>query len=70
MLGISGANQSTPVCDPCYDPLHALERSGLLELLLNLLSLVFGRGISVQAKQSTEIKLRRLEQLDFADVDL
>jgi hypothetical protein len=50
--------------------LHALERSGLLELLLHLLSLIICRRIAMQAEQSTKVELGRPQQLDFAYMDL
>ena len=42
----------------------------LLELPLNFLALVVSRRFSMQVQQRTKIKLRRLEQLDLADMDL
>lgn len=41
-----------------------------LELPLNLLALVISRRFPVEVQQGTKIKLRGLEELDFADVDL
>lgn len=41
-----------------------------LELPLNLLALVISRRFPVEVQQGTKIKLRGLEELDLADVDL
>jgi hypothetical protein len=42
----------------------------LLKLPLDFMALVVCRGFSMQIQQSAEVKLRRLEKLDFANVDL
>jgi hypothetical protein len=47
-----------------------LSENGLLELALNLLSLLVGVGLAVEVKKSTEIELWCLEELDLSDVDL
>lgn len=50
-------------------PLNVL-KDLLLELPLNLLALVVGGGLAVQSKESTEVELGGLEELDLTDVDL
>jgi hypothetical protein len=50
-------------------PLHILENS-LLELPLNFLSRFVRCRFAVEAKQSTQIELGRLEELDFTYVHL
>jgi len=49
--------------------LHALQHL-LLELPLNLLSGLIDAALSVEGEEGTEIELRSLEKLDFADVNL
>lgn len=50
-------------------PLNSL-KDRLLELPLNLLALVIGSRLAVEGKQSTQVELGGLEELDLADVDL
>ena len=42
----------------------------LLELPLNPLALLIGRGLSVERHEGTKVELGRLQQLHLADVDL
>lgn len=42
----------------------------LLELTLDLLALVIGGRLPMEVQQCTQVKLRRLEQLDLADMNL
>lgn len=62
-----------PLCFPHAihpKPLLNLLQDALLELPLNLLSLLIGPRLAVQSHQSTEVELGCLEELDLADVDL
>ena len=52
-----------------HDRLNIL-KNRLLELALDLLARVVCAGLAVQAEEGTEVELRRLEELDLADVDL
>ena len=45
-------------------------QDGLLELSLNLLSLLVGVGLAVEVKKGSEVELWCLEELDLADVNL
>jgi hypothetical protein len=45
-------------------------KNRLLELPLNLLTLVVGARLAVECHQGTEVELGRLEKLNLADVNL
>lgn len=47
-----------------------LLKNALLELPLDLLTLLVRRRLAVQVHQGTQVELGRLEELDLADVDL
>lgn len=53
----------------CCPALHLLENC-LLELTLNLLSIITGCGLAVEGEERTEVELRRLEKLDLSYVNL
>lgn len=50
-------------------PLNRL-KDGVLELALNLLALVISGRLAVKGEESTEVELRRLQELDLANVNL
>ncbi len=54
---------------PTDPPLHRLQHL-LHELTLDLLALLIGGRLAVESKESAEIELGRLQELDLADVNL
>lgn len=53
----------------CVPALNVLQNT-LLELSLDLLTLLVGARLAVESHQSTEVELGRLQQLDLADVNV
>lgn len=45
-------------------------QDNILELSVNLLSLLFSRTLTVQSQQRTQVKGRLLQQLNLSDVDV
>jgi len=58
-----------PRSHPVVVSLHAL-KNRLLELTLNLLTLLIRSGLAVEVEEATKVELRLLEELDLSDVDL
>ena len=61
--------KTLPSAFPITTPLYLLE-DRLLELALNLLTLLVRARLAVESHQGAKVELGLLEELDLADVDL